>query len=55
MYKTVNTDSFEIDKKNVIMISAVQRKLPFLVLQKDQEEALFADADEPVVMLQESW
>lgn len=25
MYKTVNTDSFEIDKKNVIMISAVQR------------------------------
>ncbi len=41
MHKTVKADSFEIDKKNVIMINAVQRKLPFLVLQKDQEEALF--------------
>ena len=41
MYKTINIDSFEIDKKNVIMISVVQRRLPFLVLQKDHEEILF--------------
>lgn len=44
MQKVSNARFFEVSKENVIMTAAVQKKLPFLVLQKEHGEALFVCA-----------
>ena len=41
MQKSNNPRFFEVSKENVIMTAAVQKKLPFLVLQKENGGALF--------------
>ena len=41
MYHVLNADFFIVGKENIIMTGTVQQKLPFLIFQKDGEEAFY--------------
>lgn len=41
MYHILNPDFFIVGKENIIMTGTVQQKLPFLIFQKEGEEAFY--------------